>query len=427
MGEHKNREVVANETAGQTPKASNSTVEEGNPTFIDVFLILVRFRRVIAASVVFFTVLGLLYAVLATPVFTAKGKFVRETSSGQMQLSGGLASLQGLGVGLGNLGDGLSPEAFPEILHSREVRMSVVRDTFYFPDMGRRATFLEHVKAQETGVLGFVRRWTVRLPGRLVETVKESGSSNQQGESVDRKLTFDENMAMEMLITKVQSSVDQESGLMTVQVTAEDPVLAADITNSVIEHLSEKVREIRTRKTKQSLEFIRQRFTETGEELRQAEERLADFVDRNKNLSSAELKTERDRLQRQVQFKSQLYSNLQSQLTKTEIELKRNEPAVTMVGEPSPPTERSAPQRTLTVLMTIFVGLFVGGVLAFVLQFLHNREQEGEGEKLEHIRKALLPKWMRARLPSLDEFTTPVNAGQAETVQADGAESRASE
>lgn len=183
---------------------------------------------------------------------------------------------------------------------------------------------------------------------------------------------------------------------MTIAVTAGEPRLAAQIVQSYLDHLRDRVQSIRTEKARQNLAFIQQRFEEARKELQAAEDRLAQFTDQNQQINSAHLRTKRDRLQRQVTFASDLYTQLQSRKTQAEIELQRSEPVVTVVEEPVPPVERSAPRRTLLVLLSLVVGGIVGLSGAFVRWSVQETEREPEGRrKLGEIKEALIPERWR--------------------------------
>jgi uncharacterized protein involved in exopolysaccharide biosynthesis len=166
--------------------------------------------------------------------------------------------------------------------------------------------------------------------------------------------------------------------------------LAASLTESFLDHFSTRVREIRTEKVSERLQFVEGRFEEAEKELEAAEDDLAQFLERNQNPTTATLQFRRDRLQRQVSFKEQLYSELQSQLTQTRLDLQRQQPVVTVVEEPMPPMSRTSPQRTFIVLIALLVGGVVGVGAAFVKAFLENAEnRDDEREKIEEIREAL--------------------------------------
>jgi uncharacterized protein involved in exopolysaccharide biosynthesis len=203
-------------------------------------------------------------------------------------------------------------------------------------------------------------------------------------------LSKEEEDAVKAISEMVYTTLNEETGLMTITVTTGDPRLASDLTQSFVEYLTQRVREIRTKKIRERLNFVNERFRVAENELVAAEERLARFLERNQNPTTATLQFQRDRLQRQVRFKEQLYSELQSQLTQTRLDLQRQQPVVTVVEEPVPPRERSAPKRTLIVILClIFGGMFgIGG--AFLRSYLNASQQDtDERRKLEEVREAL--------------------------------------
>lgn len=399
------------ESTGQngTPASSDRWREE-ELSVLDTLLVLARNKQLILRAVAVVTLLGVLYAVVKSPEYTANAEMVRETETEAPSLSGGLSALQGLGVSLGSLtGSGLSPEAYPSILESREVRLEVVRDTFSFPDVERPMTYVDYVN-RPPGPLGFILKYTIQLP----KTMSEAWSSGRPAPAgtdsagVPIYPTEDEDKALEIIADQVASSVDQESGLMTIAVTAGGPVLAADMTESFLQHLRTRVREIRTQKVKENLAFVEQRFAEAQQELEAAEDRLAQFLERNQSLNSAQLQFQRDRLRRQVRFKEQLYSELQQQLTQTRLDLQRQQPVVTVVERPVPPMERSAPRRMLVIFLSLVFGGFVGIGLAFARSFFSNQQDDAEErEKIEEIRDAFVPRQLLDRIRSWIGSTEP--------------------
>jgi uncharacterized protein involved in exopolysaccharide biosynthesis len=367
-------------------------------SLLDILLVLARHKTLIVRTVLVFTLLGVTYALLAPEEFTSDARVVREAQSdGGVSLPGGISpgALSGLGINLGGTSSGLTSQAFPEVLNSREVRFAVVRDTFQFPDAERRMTFVSYIN-RPPGVLGHVLNYTIKLPwtlkdalGRAISTSPAPAGTTKAGEPLIPSKEEDE--ALEAIDEMVSASVDQETGLMTISVTAGGPRLAADLTESFLNHFAKRVREIRTEKVRERLRFVEGRFQEVAEELETAEERLAQFLERNKNPTTATLQFRRDRLQRQVSFKEQLYSELQSQLTQTRLDMQRRQPVVTVVEEPVLPTRRSAPQRTLLVIISVILGLIVGCGWAFAHDYFLRSPEENRGYKVKKVRRAFRP------------------------------------
>ncbi len=393
--------------AADTPPPGDGTPEsrsagyvpprEDEVSLLDILLVLARNKTIIVRTVLVFTLLGFTYAVFAPEEFTSSTEVVREAQEGGGDLPSGLptGALSGLGISFGGASSGLTPAAYPDVLQSREVRLAVVRDTFQFPDAGRPMTYVEYM-SQPAGTWSKVLEYTLWLPWTLKGALGKaiSGTPAPAGTTDTGELVIpseEESAAMKAVGGMVTTSVDEETGLMTISVTTSGPRLAASLAESFLDHFTARVREIRTEKVQERLEFVEERFDEAEQELERAEERLAQFLERNQNPTTATLQFQRDRLQRQVSFKEQLYSELQSQLTQTRLDLQRRQPVVTVVEEPVPPRQRSAPKRTFIVLLSLVVGGVLGIVLAFVRALFENVEKdEEEMRKIEYIRDSLV-------------------------------------
>ncbi|MCS3861660.1 uncharacterized protein involved in exopolysaccharide biosynthesis [Salinibacter ruber] len=380
--------------------------QEDEVSLLDILLVLARHKTLIVRTVLVFTLLGVTYALLAEEEFTSEARVVREAQSeGGGNLPGGIPSgaLSGFGINLGGSASGLTPAAFPDVLTSREVRLAVVRDTFRFSDAVGPMTFVDYVN-RPPGPFRKVLNYTLWLPWTLKGMVGQaiSGTPAPVGTTDAGEVLIPsegENKALEAVSSLVTTSVDEETGLMTISVMARGPRLAADITKSFLDHFSERVREIRTEKVRERLAFVEGRFEEVEEELEAAEDQLAQFLERNQNPTTATLQFRRDRLQRQVSFKEQLYSELQSQLTQTQLDLQRRQPVVTVVEEPVPPMKRSAPKRTRIVLICFVLGgaLGIGG--AFAKSYIESSEEDSEEqEKVEEIKDRLIPERWRVSM-----------------------------
>jgi len=362
-------------------------------SLLDILLILVRNRWVIAWTTLVVVLLGTTYSLVVSEEYMSSAKVVRESQTETPNLGsiGGLGALRGLGLSLGGASGGLSPDAFPNVLHSREVRLAVARDTFaHFPDVGRPMTFVEYA-GQSPGAFATFLKYTVKLPLTIIEVLTNEADSTSPRATSDM-LTEAEDEAIEAISQMVSTNINPESGLMTISLTAGDPHLAAGMANRFVHHLTRRIREIRTEKVRERVQFVEDRFQEAGRELEAAEQQLAQFLERNQNPTTASLEFQRDRLRRQVNFKEQLYSELQSQLTQTRLELQRRSPVATVVEKPVPPIEKSSPQRLLIVILSMILGGILGVAAGFVNEFIQRTEEDEEGQrKIREIRRSLSP------------------------------------
>lgn len=372
--------------------------QEDEVSLLDILLVLARHKTLIVRTVLVFTLLGVTYALLAPEEFTSEARVVREAQQESGGLPSGIPSgaLSGLGISLGGASSGLTPAAYPDVLQSREVRLAVVRDTFRFPDAERPMTYVDYVN-RPAGPLSSVLDYTLWLPwtlkGMLGQTISGSpvpAGTTETGEPLIP--SEEEDKALKSISEKISASVDEETGLMTISVTAGGPQLSSALAERFLDHFATRVREIRTEKVRERLEFVEGRFQKAERELETAEDDLAQFLERNQNPTTATLQFRQDRLRRQVSFKEQLYSELQSQLTQTRLDLQQRQPVVTVVERPVPPMERSAPARTTIVLLSLLLGGVAGIGGSFLRTFFKIQEDKPEEqEKLEEVRQAFSP------------------------------------
>ncbi|WP_263786826.1 GNVR domain-containing protein [Salinibacter grassmerensis] len=350
---------------------------------------------------------GLTYAVASPSQYTAESTVVREAVDKDQTLPGSLPSLPGLDLSTGDAGgSGPPPSSYPDLLTSREVRLAVARDTFFFPTTGRHSTVVAHVDRPAS--LGQrLLNYTVWLPWTLKEramqglgseTVSPIGTPGDENGLIVP--TEAEQEALDMLAEAVTAeaqgggSLGETRRLMTISTTAPGPGLAARLNESFVEHLRRRVRAIHAQNTQQDLRFVRTRLADARRELKQAEDSLSQFLEQNRSVLAdgdvPALSFRRDRLRRQVRFKEQLYSQLQGRLTETRLRLQRRQPVVTVAEQAAPPPTPSAPNRLLIVFISIGIGLVAGAGAVYFRSLRTSVEEDEDGqEKLARIRQGL--------------------------------------
>lgn len=366
-------------------------------SLLDAALVLVRRRKLLLWFLVGGGVLGLVLGLSAPPQYQASMTVISELG-GDAASPGGLgATLRNFGFSLpGGAGAGsLSTQAIPEIAGSREVRLRVARDSFLVSESDVRVSLVDHLARPPTFGLGtifrFVRSWTVGLPSRarrLFQTPRIL-QSDPRGEGY---LTEEEDAAIRFVAGAVSVSENLDSGLITISAMADEPVLASQLVESVATHLRARVQEVFTTKTRENLRFVENQFESAREELEEADRALASFEDRNLDTRSSRLQLEGQRLQREVSFKAQLYTELQAQLTQAQIELQQSEPVITTIEAPSPPLRPSGPNRRLIVLFYLLIGGAAGTTLILVLESVGKASEDKlKQQKLTEIVDSVLP------------------------------------
>jgi len=343
-------------------------------TLLDVAYILTRSRKMILQVTAVFLVLGIGYVIVTPNEYVSTTKVARESQeeSGPVPAAG-LSALQGLGINLGAAGGGLSVSAFPQVLQSREVLLAVARDTIQVG--GDLSTsyidYIDRPPRLRDRVLDYslYLPWTLR---RMLSTESPEGKVKGGGQDTLARISDVEQKAIEKLNAMLFSTIDEESGLMLISVTSQSPDLSASLAESFLTQFSRRVRAIRTKRSRERLSFVEDRLREAAQKLEEAEDELANFLERNQNPTTAGLRFQKDRFERQVRFKEELYSTLQTRVSQTRLDVQRRHPVLTVVEQPVVPLRRSSPRLSLTLIFCTVLGALVGAGTAIMQAVFSN-------------------------------------------------------
>jgi uncharacterized protein involved in exopolysaccharide biosynthesis len=205
------------------------------------------------------------------------------------------------------------------------------------------------------------------------------------------------------LRSRLAAYADRQTGVVHFEVSTTNPELSRLIANRLLELTNDFNLRRRQSQAKAEREFVERRLTQAKADLTAAEDALSDFARRNRQFESPELSAEQQRLQRQVAFKQQLYSGLQTSMESATLEEVRNTPMITVIDGPDgfvAPKPRGSAGKAI---LAFFVGLVVAIGLAFTLDYVarERRESSTGYEEFLELRRRLTGDIRRVLLPRL--------------------------
>lgn len=178
----------------------------------------------------------------------------------------------------------------------------------------------------------------------------------------------DSALAMDRVVDRLAGAIgtsrSRETGIVHVSVEAPSPVLAQSILRTLLSLLSDF--NVRTRQSQAANErrFVEARLAETRAEVRSAEDRLQEFLQRNRSgMGTPVLSFEHDRLEREVVLRQQLLNSLSQSYEQARLDEVRDTPAITTIESPSRPARREPRGMVKTTL----AAMMVSGVLAMIV------------------------------------------------------------
>jgi uncharacterized protein involved in exopolysaccharide biosynthesis len=319
-------------------------IVEGEPNILGLANVLLQRWRTVVFVPLLCSAITFFGTFLVPPSFTATTTFVPELGS-RGRLPSGLASLAGqFGLSIG-ADPGQSPRFYAQVAKSRELLQQVLLAEYENP--GSRegvvdsATLLQILKVQGTSRRDSLYRG-VRELGKLVSV-----------------------------------SVDNQTNIVTLSVESRHAVLAAAVTNRLVEYLNAFNTGTRQSQARERRRFVESRVSEAERELQFAEERLKSFYELNRSWQQApQLVFEEGRLRRQVEIRQELYLTLRREYETARIEEVNDTPVITVIDMAVPPQRKSKPKRALlTIIAFVFGGMF-GLALAFSSDYLERIRRE---------------------------------------------------
>ena len=117
---------------------------------------------------------------------------------------------------------------------------------------------------------------------------------------------------------------------------------------------------------------MQERYAEAEERFGTAQEALARFRDSSHGSLTALAQTQQQRLQSDYDLAFNVYKALAQQLEEARLKLQEETPVVKTIEPAVVPDEKSAPKRKMIMIVSVFLGGFVGIGLLFGLMLWGN-------------------------------------------------------
>ena len=278
----------------------------------------------------------------------------------------GMASMLGLGgMSMGGDADALNITLFPEIVASTPFLLELLDTHVTTLDGKVDTTFMAYLDEQKSPWWGTL----LALPGMAIGGVK-SLFSDKKDEALENTvnpfhLTEKQASKVESLRKAIMADVDKKTGVTSVSVTLQDPLVTATITDTVVAKLQQYITAYRVSKAQQDCNYLEQLYKDRQKEYYEAQQSYANYMDANKSVILQSVLTERERLQNEMSLAYQVYSQVATQLQVARAKVQEAKPVFAVVEPSTVPLQPSGTSKKVVMLGFIF--LAVVGTSAWIL------------------------------------------------------------
>ncbi|MBR2638194.1 MAG: chain-length determining protein [Bacteroidaceae bacterium] len=310
-----------------------------------------------------FVIIGLVMALTSIKEYTSEVMVAPESSNSSF-MSGGLGSLASIvGIDMGSMGgdDAIYPLLYPDIIQSLPFLSSLYDVRVRTLDGEVDTTYYYYKKNfQKIPWTAYIKQ----VPQKAMIWVKGLFTDSKKGGDPSKfdpyNLSEEQMRMIEKLNKSITTFVDKKTNVITVSFTDSDPLVAAMMTDTIMSRLQERITEYRTKKAINDCKYIEKLYNEAKEEYEIAQERYADFVDRNRNVVQERILVEKERLEADKTLKNTLYTQWAQQLLLAKAKVQEFTPAYTTLKPAAVPALPSSMRK----LMIIIIYTFMGGMLA---------------------------------------------------------------
>jgi uncharacterized protein involved in exopolysaccharide biosynthesis len=313
-------------------------------SLFDALNALLRFRKTILTLTVGVTTVMIALAFLRPRTYTSTASFVPEATKAPSSLSGLAAQF---GVNVPSQQSTESSQFYVDLLRSRSVLEAAVETPYSFVSDS-----------------GPVRKTLVQVydPRDATAELRREAAAKR----LERSLS---------------TSISTKTDVITVRVTAPDPRLAQQVNLRLLALLSNFNMSKRQSRAREERRFAEQRLQESKAELRVAEDRLQNFLERNRSVANApSLAFQEDRLRADLLVLRQLVTMLQQTAEQARMDAVRDTPVLTVVETADVPTHADS----RGIIKFGLLGVLLGGVLGVAVALARNvLERSGTMESVE--------------------------------------------
>ena len=341
---------------------NNHNDEELEIDLMDLLRKVIGIRKKIYKAAGIGLIIGIIVAISIPKQYTVEVTLSPEMGSNKGGgLSGLAASFLGSGVSMGDGTDALNASLSADIVSSTPFLLEL--SNMKVPVSGSEEISLSSYLNEESSPWwGYV----IGFPGMVIGGVKSLFTENEDepisSDKASRgtiELSKKESQKIESLKRKIAAFVDKKTSMTTVSVTLQNPKVAAVVADSVVKKLQEYIIDYRTSKSKEDCLYLEKLFKERQQEYYEAQRKYADYMDSHDNIILQSVRTEQERLQNDMSFAYQVYSQVAGQLQVARAKVQEEKPVFAVVEPAVVPLYPSGTSRKVYVLVFVFLSVCI--------------------------------------------------------------------
>lgn len=292
-------------------------------------------------------VIACIYVMSLPDYYTCKILLAPETGGGSSSLSSisSLASSFGISLGGGGNsgGDAITPTVYPDLMNSTDFKTSL------FPVKVKRKTDQQSMSYYDYLKNEWREPWWDHWFGlRAPKKEKDTLVNNFE-------LTGEQSRIAGMINKNVDCKIDKKTNLISINVTAQDPHIAAQLADSVKTRLQDFLTEYKTSKARHDLEYALMLQRQAKKDYEHARRLYVEFMDANQDMVLLTAQQKQNDLENEMQLQYNNYTAISAQVIAAKAKVQEVTPAFTPLQSATVPLAPAGPKRGRLVFIFLLL------------------------------------------------------------------------
>ena len=301
-------------------------------------------------------VLALIIGFSLPKTYKCKILLAPETGGGSSSLSG-LASLaSSFGVSIGGAssnGDAITPSVYPDLMKSVDFKTSLFPIKVKQKKAKKPMSYYDYLKYE------WRVPWWEDFFGLMAPKPKKDTLVNTF------ELTGEQARIAELAINNVQCKIDKKTGLISIDVKAQDPYVVAQLADSVKNRLQDFLTAYRTKKARHDLDYALKLNKQAKKDYERARWLYSEYVDSNQEMILLSAQQKQNDLENEMQLAYNNFTATSAQVLAAKAKVQEITPSFTTVQSATVPLGPSGPKKELILIVCLFLAAL--GTTIYVL------------------------------------------------------------
>ncbi len=363
---------------------NNNKASEPEIDLIDLAKYMLKGYKLILKCTGIAFIIGIIVAFSLPKEYTSTVKLAPEgTTNNRLSNLAGLAGLAGINLNSVSDKDGINSNIYPDVIESTPFLLEFMDINVSTQDGKNMYKFYDYLlKEQKMAWWKYIMGAPMQFAGWISNIGKEK-TTVQQPDTINLFCLNPAQVGFASILKgRIMFEPDKKSGIISVSVKMQDPLISAVIADSTINKLQRYVINYKTQKARYDLTINQQLYEQAKKKYYTVEDDLAEMKDKNRGLITETSKTKIERQQNERDLAYSIYNQAAQQVEISKLKLQEITPIYTVLEPARVPLQASSPNKKIIVLAFIFLGAF-GAIGYKTLIYLFTSPNKKENQATE--------------------------------------------